>query len=295
MSAIRIRAHCKINLCLEILGRRPDGYHDLATVFQAVSLADEMTVEVLEEERIEVAVPKGGAPEGPENLCWRAAERYQARCHWPQGVRIVLHKRVPAASGLGGGSTDAAAVLTALASLDGDAPAGDVLKQIAAELGSDVAFFLGHGTALGRGRGERLSTLPPLPECRVVLVRPDLAVPTAEAYAMLGPDDYTDGRRAEAMAAALRGGRPLVEVLAHARNGFTRALVERWPVLGELTERLRQAGALASQISGSGSAVFGLFEAEPADALLEALCAAGHWVRVVVPVRSGCDIVERTE
>lgn len=291
MPELRMRCFCKVNLCLEVLGRRADGYHELRTVFQTVSLADELALEVPGSD-IEVSVPGGGAPAGPDNLCWQAAAAYRRARGWPEGVRIELRKHVPAGAGLGGGSSNAAGVLTGLAALDRQPPAESELLCLAAELGSDVAFFVKGGTALGRGRGEQLQALPTLSDCWLVLARPDLAIPTAEAYALLAPQDFTEGARAEAMADVLRRGGSAVEAARHVYNSFTRPLVERWPQMAELTGSLARAGALAAAISGSGSAAFGLFtEAEAASAAAEELVAEGLWATVTRPTECASQFV----
>ena len=242
---IELHAFCKVNLCLEITGRRDDGYHDLATIFQTVSLSDSVTIEARDEPGITISVPEGGAPETEENLCWRAAELYQRERDWPRGVAITLRKNVPSGAGLGGGSSDAAAVLTGLASMDEAPPDRDVLNELAGQLGADVPFFLAGGTALATGRGDQIVALPDLPACRIVLVRPDLTISTAEAYGMLGEADFTDGGDAEAMALAIRD-EAAVNIPPHVFNGFSRALEARWPVLAELKQDLRDYGAVAS-------------------------------------------------
>lgn len=296
MRSVSVRAPAKVNLCLEILRRRPDGYHDLATVFQAVSLADELRVTVRERPGIELSVPGGGAPEGPGNLAWQAADSYAQARGWPPGVSIELRKHIPAGAGLGGGSSDAAATLRALAALDAEPPEMEALTALAVEIGSDVAFLIRGGTAIGRGRGEELEALPPLKGCAIVLARPELSISTADAYGMLEECDFTDGAHAREMAAALRAGGSVGAVATHVFNGFTRVLVERWPVLGELTARLGKTGALAAEITGSGSAVLGLFDDERAAGMAaDELERDGLWSEVARPVTALPEIRERTE
>ena len=288
---MRLLAHCKVNLCLEVLGRRGDGYHDLATVFQTVSPADEFNVEVGGTD-IQVIVTAGEAPAGPENLCWRAAESYRQLRGWPVGVRIELTKRVPSAAGLGGGSSDAAATLNALAALDAQPLEPDDIRRLAAALGSDVAFFIEGGTALGTGRGERLEQLPALDSVSIVLAKPELAIPTAEAYGMLRAGDFTDGTRAQAMAQVIRRGGSVAEIAGYVHNAFTAALTHRWPVLRETLDAIKRAGAVAAQVSGSGAACFGLFEScEQAEQAAESLRRAGLWAQAAWTVAYGCEIV----
>ena len=295
MAAIHLRACAKINLCLEIPGRREDGYHDLATVFQSVSLADELAIETLDGPGIELRVPSGGAPAGPENLVWRAAQHYQDLRGWPAGVSIELTKRIPSGAGLGGGSSDAAAVLAGLARRDDDPPAADVLWQVAAELGADVPFFLTGGTAIAQGRGDLIRPLPDLPDCWIVLVQPDLRISTAEAFGMLAATDFSDGSDAEAMADAIARG-DLSATIRLVRNDFSRALEERWPQLAALKRALREQGALTAEITGSGSVVFGIFDdSEAARGAARASGAEGDWAEVVSPVRSGWEIADEWE
>ncbi|MFP4249416.1 MAG: 4-(cytidine 5'-diphospho)-2-C-methyl-D-erythritol kinase [Armatimonadota bacterium] len=291
-SSISLSAFCKVNLCLEITGRRDDGYHDLATVFQSVSLADAVTIEAREEPGLSVSVPDGGAPEGAANLCWQAAEAYQAERGWPGGVAVTLDKRVPSGAGLGGGSSDAAAVLRGLAELDRAPLSQSVLEEIARGLGADVPFFLTGGTAVATGRGDQITSLPDLPACRILLVRPDLEISTAEAFGMLSESDFTDGERASSMADAIAAG-AAGEIPAHVFNGFSRVLEERWPVLGELKRAMADHGAIAAEITGSGSAVFGIFD-DHAAALAsgEALAERGHWARLTEPVPCGTLMAE---
>ncbi|MGI5818031.1 MAG: 4-(cytidine 5'-diphospho)-2-C-methyl-D-erythritol kinase [Armatimonadota bacterium] len=294
MESIRLLAYAKINLCLEVLGRRDDGYHDLATVFQSVMLADELQIETRDESGVSLRVPEGGAPEGPENLCWRAAEVYQRLRGWPGGMLIELHKQIPVGAGLAGGSTDAAAVLRGLAEIDTHPPAYETLERAAAALGSDVPFCLAGGTALGEGRGERLTEFSATPVYRVCLVRPDLEISTAEAYAMLTPEDFTPGSRARELAAYCATAEPLRDWAHLVSNAFAEPLQRRWPVLGELKEQLKQMGASAAEITGSGSTVFGLFDrAGLADAAAEVLVQEGYWARSVMCAARGSEPMER--
>lgn len=296
MSAVTINACAKINLCLEVLRRRPDGYHELATVFQAVTLADRVRVEPREEPGISLEVVGEAVPAGRDNLAWRAVEVYQQMRHWPDGAAITLLKRVPVGAGLGGGSSDAAAVMLGLAELDPQPPDAQHLTRAMTILGSDVPFFLTHGTAFGRSRGDELVGLADLPECWIVLTRPEFSVSTREAYELLEPRDFTNGARAHQMADAIDAGAPIEEIAGLVINAFARPLTERWPVFGELKSALRAAGALAAEITGSGSAVFGLFAtADEAERARARIAAQGRWACVVQPVPVDTEIVESVE
>lgn len=287
MAHISLRCFCKVNLCLEILGRREDGYHDLATIFQTVSLADLLSIEAPAEQSV-LTAPEGGAPEGPENLCLRALAAYRELRGWPAGACLELTKRVPAGAGLGGGSSNAAATLCGLAQLDEEPPDTGTLHELAAGLGSDVPFFIEGGTALGTGRGERIEQLRPLSGLNLVLARPELSIGTAEAYGLLDQSDFTDGARAAAMAEAIRAGAGPERVAEHVHNGFTRAVVGRWPELGAVLEALGDVGAMRAEVSGSGSACFGLFPGpEAAEDAATRLQVLGIWAVAVEGVNLG--------
>lgn len=296
MNAVRVKACAKINLCLEVVGRRPDGYHDLATIFQAVSLHDDVEVKLRDERGIRLDVEGADVPPGRDNLAWRAAQVYRQMRKWPAGASIRLIKRIPLGAGLGGGSSDAAAVVLALREMD-PAPL-DVaqVERLMAALGSDVPFFLTHGTAIGYGRGDDVAGLTDLPYCWIVLVKPQLSISTVAAYRMLKRRDLTDGTHAQAMAEAIDRGAELDEIAQHVHNAFARPLTERWPLFGELKRRLMDAGALTAEITGSGSVVFGLFRAhEEAKRAAEVLEAEGLWACVVEPMPAGAEIVECVE
>jgi 4-diphosphocytidyl-2-C-methyl-D-erythritol kinase len=255
-SAARLSAPAKINLRLNVLGKRPDGYHDIDTLFQAIDLADEVTVR-LDGEGVRLDVV--GAELGPteDNLAYRAALRFAADVGHSGGVAIELTKRVPAGAGLGGGSSDAAAVLRCLAALRGVDGTDARLGHAAAALGSDVPFFLCESPlARGRGRGEVLEPVVPLPEADLVLVSPPVHVATAEAYAAL-----STSRRGSAPAVHEVGTAPRswAEVAAHASNDFQAVVAGAHAEIRRSIDAVRSAGAAFTLMSGSGSSVFGAF------------------------------------
>jgi 4-diphosphocytidyl-2-C-methyl-D-erythritol kinase len=257
-----VRAHAKVNLDLRVLGARPDGYHELRTVFQSIDLHDSLVC-AARPGAFTVVCRTAGVPLDSTNLVWVAAARLWTalgRAGEPRDTRISIEKEIPVAAGLGGGSADAAAALLALARLWGGAPV-TLLREVAAEVGADVPFFLSGGTALGLGRGEEIYPLVDLPPHWVVIVRPPYGVSTAEAYAW-----YDEDR-----AAGLREPREL-QVLpvpwptraAQMINDLEPPVVRRHPEIGALKTALRVAGAVAAAMSGSGSAVFGLFRSRAA-------------------------------
>ena len=255
-----LSAHAKINLDLRILGERGDGYHDLKTIFQALALHDELTftrrkgpfVIECDDEKI---------PTDERNLVWKAASLLwrtvvERRGAAPRDVAVRLRKRIPVSAGLGGGSANAAMALLGLPrvwGVDVDIP---TLSRIAASVGSDVPFFLVGGTALGLGRGDDIYPLVDLPRTYVVIVRPHFGVSTVEAYG------WYDNEPRRPLRDATR--RPLPERwpewAMNLRNDLEAPVVRHHPAVGGIKQLLLDAGAVVAAMSGSGSAVFGLFE-----------------------------------
>lgn len=272
-------APAKINLTLEILGRRSDGYHNLRSVMQAISLYDVITVEDAPFPRISVA---GGSPDAPadeRNLVYRAAQALDQSTGGGHGARIALEKRIPVGAGLGGGSSDAAATLLALNHLWGTGLSTESLMEIGSTLGSDVPFFLTGGTALAEGRGERLTPLPPPERLWLVVAWPDFHLSTPAVYARLD-DRGIEGQasdRSATLASMLPGGS--VETVAAAIwNDMEQAAFDLCPTAGVVRDALLERGALAAMLSGSGSAVFGLAEDEAeAHSLAGKMKALGTW------------------
>ena len=252
-------AFAKINLDLRILGVRGDGFHDLKTVFQALALHDVLTFTVRKGPfAIECDDPK--IPTDEQNLIWKAASLLWrtagGRGNAPRNVVVGLRKRVPDQAGLGGGSADAAMALLGLAKawkLDIDVP---TLSRVSAAVGSDVPFFLVGGTALGLGRGDDIYPLADLPRTYVVIVRPQFGVSTVEAYGWYDTEPRRSAR--EPARKPLPDRWP--EWAANLRNDLEPAVVRHHPTVGRIKQALVDAGAVFAAMSGSGSAVFGLFE-----------------------------------
>lgn len=252
-----VPSFAKVNLSLKVLGRRADGYHELRTVFQTVGLHDRITLEFTPARRgLEVTLEDPLAI--PDNLALRAARLYCERQGVRGRLRMRLEKRIPMGAGLGGGSSNAAAVLLALGPLTGRCVPPEALGDMAAGLGSDVPFFLYGGTALGLGRGEELYPLPDAPRYPVLIVAPPVHVSTAEAYLALGRPELTspvDCRK-------LRNFQSFVwraEYLSGAENDFESAVFRLHPELGRWKRKLERLGARAARLSGSGAALFGVF------------------------------------
>ena len=265
----RSPAFAKVNLGLRVLGRRPDGYHEIRTVFQSVGFHDRVQVSFRpgRERRLDLECDHEDLNhEG--NLAWRAADRLMRRMRLDGHVRIRLAKRIPAGAGLGGGSSDAATVLRLLPALLEEPPSRKALHEVAAALGSDVPYFLLGGTVAASGRGTRLAPIRETAPLPIVLVLPDIKVSTEWAYGALA-----DSRESRLPSAA--SWRMLEDVSSERRpldsealgrssewmlNDFESVVFQRFPALGEIKRQILACGAHHALLSGSGSALFGIFE-----------------------------------
>lgn len=272
MEQIVLRAYAKINLSLDITGRRADGYHDLDTVMQSVSLADTVDLAKTADGIISVRCDDAAIPQDGENIAHRAALAYFDAAGLPvQGVSVGIRKRIPSQAGLGGGSADAAAVLRGLCALFAPLPE-DALLRAGASVGADVPFCLTGGCLRAQGIGERLSPVPALPDCTVLIAKPPVGMSTVAAYAAYDrlPAGYPP--RTGALIHALDCG-SLSAVGAALDNVFASAAP--LPAVESLCHALRAGGASGACMSGSGTAVFGLFT-DAADARLCAETLSGN-------------------
>jgi 4-diphosphocytidyl-2-C-methyl-D-erythritol kinase len=259
---LEVQAHAKINLSLSVFGKRPDGYHDIESIMQRLKLAD--TLELKRGRKITLSCPDSNLPEDRNNLVFRAAELFLESAPLygksvDSGVDIVLRKRIPIAAGLGGGSSDAAAVLVGMDRLfDTELPRQALLKM-AAEIGSDVPFFVsGRSAALATGRGERLQNAEPLGECHILLVNPGFAVSTRWVY-----ENYAlTSRGNQYNVAPEKYGGALEQISGERKifNDLEAVTVKRFPEIGLIKKKMSRDGALAVLMSGSGPTVFGLFD-----------------------------------
>jgi 4-diphosphocytidyl-2-C-methyl-D-erythritol kinase len=258
---LRVRAFAKINLSLRVLGVRAEGYHELRTVFQSIALHDTLSI-ARTDGGLSLSCDDPACPADADNLVWRAAERVwraAGKRGAPHGVRIRLTKRIPIRAGLGGGSSDAAAALRALGALWRVKEADQ--REIGRQLGADVPYFFEGGTVLGLERGDVLFPLFDRPAAWVVLALPPFGVSTAEAF---GWFDAAPRARRPARGTAARERSPVEE--GRALNDLEGPVAARHPEIASLVRALKRSGAAQAAMSGSGSAVFGLFDRR-ADAL----------------------------
>jgi 4-diphosphocytidyl-2-C-methyl-D-erythritol kinase len=259
-SAVRVRCPGKINWILKVGGRRPDGFHEVITVLQAIDLWDTLTLH--RSGSLTMSCNRTGIPTDGENLVIRAARALARRA----GIReptasIHLEKSIPAGGGLGGGSSDAAGTLLGLDRLWSLGFSRESLAEVGAELGSDVPFFLAGGTALGTGRGERIEPLPFAGKVYLLLGFPAVMISTAEVYAGL-PSDLTPLGNGVNLGALRALKLPEYKDFGFAANDLEPVVFDRWPELKSFRDGLLQEGAMHAMLSGSGSTVFGVFEGE---------------------------------
>jgi 4-diphosphocytidyl-2-C-methyl-D-erythritol kinase len=253
---LRVQAYAKINLALQVLGRRSDGFHEIRTVFQSIDLHDELEVQPSARLELECLSLPDVPPD--DNLVMKAARALCEAAKPGCGARLILRKRIPTGAGLGGGSSDAAAALIALSRFWGLSPAAAQLHDLASRLGSDVPFFLQGGTGLGIGRGEEVYPLPDFPESCLAVVFPGVHVNTAEAYRRLGLG-LTSAASAHKMLGFCDRLADSRDVTAGVFNDFETSILPAYPAIREAKEFLKSRGAMATLLSGSGSSVFGFF------------------------------------
>ena len=267
---VTVEANAKINLTLDILGKRPDGFHEVAMVMQTIGLHDTLVMEKTERD-IELSINVPWLKADEKNLAWRAAELIRQEYGLEGGVRIELTKRIPVAAGLAGGSADAAAVLKGMNDLYGLQLDEEKLCELGARLGSDIPFCIMGGTMLATGRGEVLTRLSDMPETWVVLAKPRISVSTAWAYQNYdeqGAERHPDN---EAIKQAIdRGNRKAVAGLLC--NVLESVTIKKYDVIAEYKQMMLDKGAMASMMSGSGPTVFGLAKSrEQAESIADVL------------------------
>ncbi len=254
-------AHAKLNLGLKILGRRRDGFHDILSVFQTVDLRDRLRFMPTEPGRIVLSCDDPNLPVGPENLVYKAIVAFQTYTGMDRGVAVALEKQIPMGAGLGGGSSDAAAVLRVLNRMWDVGLSNRELRDIGATLGADVPFFVAEkGTAVVAGWGDQLRYVAWSADVVYVLVCPGFEVPTGWAYAnyekpLTGASEYH-----KFLNSVNFDDLPISDLLCHIENDFLPLIVQTHPETRDILSRLTDAGALVASMSGSGSTLYGIFE-----------------------------------
>lgn len=251
-------AYAKVNLTLDVLDKREDGYHDLKSVMQTLSIRDDIEIDVGTGKPWKLLCSKEGIPTDERNLAWKAAKVYcDAMNKDPNGLEIRITKRIPVEAGMGGGSADAAAVLRALNDYYGNPLSILALAELGAQVGSDVPFCVVGGTAMVEGKGEKLRKLPDMPDCIFVVCKPDFSVSTPALYKKI--DEVTIPKRPDhqAMESALLAG-DLEKVAHNLHNVFDPVVTEEHLELNYIKSLFHQYGAVGYQMTGSGSAVYAI-------------------------------------
>ena len=257
---LRLKAYGKINLALDVLGRRQDGYHEVRMIMQTVGLHDRIDLYRTSEPGIRIETNLFYLPTNEQNLAYRAAKLLMDEFHIRQGVAIHLRKFIPVSAGMAGGSTDAASVLFGVNKMFGLGLTTRDLMERGVTLGADIPYCLMRGTALSEGIGEKLSELPPMPQCQVLIAKPGISVYTKTVYERLdamelAPEDHPD---IDGMVDAIRR-RDLMEVAGKFGNVLELVTGETYPVIAKIEQVMRDYGAVNAMMSGSGPTVFGLF------------------------------------
>ena len=258
MTTLYEGAYAKVNLTLDVLGKREDGYHDLKSVMQTLSIRDDIEIDVGTGKPWVLKCDKEGIPCDERNLAWKAAKVYCDALHYdPDGLEIRITKRIPSQAGMGGGSADAAAVLRALNRHYGDPLSIGALAELGATVGSDVPFCVVCGTCMCEGRGEKLRRLPDMPDCIFVVVKPEFSVSTPELFHKI--DSVAISKRPDhvAMESALLAG-DLLKVSQNVFNVFDPVVTVDHPELNYIKSLFHQYGAVGYQMTGSGSAVYAI-------------------------------------
>ena len=258
MTTLYEGAFAKLNLTLDVLGKREDGYHDLQSVMQSISIRDDVEIDIGTGKPWKLLCSVEGIPTDETNLAWKAAKVYCDALHKdPDGIEIRILKRIPSGAGMGGGSADAAAVLRALNRHYGEPLSVLALAELGAQVGSDVPFCVLCGTAMVEGRGERLRKLPDMPDCIFVVCKPEFSVSTPELYKKIDQVAIAKRPDNQAMESALLAG-DLLKVSQNLCNVFDPVVTQDHLELNYIKSIFHQYGAVGYQMTGSGSAVFAI-------------------------------------
>jgi 4-diphosphocytidyl-2-C-methyl-D-erythritol kinase len=261
MNSLTVKARAKINLALDVLYKRPDGYHELSMVMQSIRLHDTLLIKKTDKPGVHLTCDRDNPPADENNLVYKAVKYLIDSCRIASGVSVKLTKKIPVSAGLGGGSSDCAAALTGVNELFNLGLTREQLMQTSRKFGADVPFCVMRGTALAEGTGEKLTALPQHPPVYIVLVCPGIYVSTADIYREWTA--HTPGQsRIQPLMDALRN-QDIQGIAACFSNGLTGITSRQYPEIQNLIDEMITLGAINASMSGSGPAVFGYFESRP--------------------------------
>ena len=261
MDKMELKALGKINLGLDVLGRRENGYHDVRMVMQTIHLYDQLLIQKSEAPGIQIHSNLSFLPVNENNLVYKAGKLLMDEFDIHTGVSVELNKRIPVAAGMAGGSTDAAAMLYGMNQLFGLKLKRKDLMERGVQIGADVPYCIMRGTALAEGIGEKLSSLPPMVKCPVLIAKPAVSVSTKFVYQNLKLDEQTPHPNIDALIADIRN-KDLDGICADMGNVLETVTIPNYPIIAQIKEQMLKSGAKASMMSGSGPTVFGLFADE---------------------------------
>lgn len=262
MDRICLKANAKINLGLDVIRKRPDGYHEVRMIMQMLSLHDRVTIEKTDEPGIRLTTNLSFLPNDERNIAWKAAKQMQETFALPGGVSIQIEKRIPVAAGMAGGSTNCAAVLLGMNSLYDLGLDIEALKAIGVKMGADVPYCIMGGTALSEGIGEILTQAPPMPMCHILVAKPPFSVSTKEVYEGLALDQLKEHPDIDGILGSLEAD-DLCGVTKRLGNVLETVTMTRHPEIGQIKSLMLENGAMGALMSGSGPTVFGIFASRP--------------------------------
>ena len=258
---MRLQAFAKINLGLDVLGKREDGYHEVRMIMQTIRMYDQLDMRKSVEPGIHLTTNKKYIPVDENNLVWRAAKLMMDTCGIIEGVSIHLHKVIPVAAGMAGGSSDAAATLVGMNRLFHCGLSKEKLMELGVQIGADVPYCVLRGTALAEGIGEKLTVLPPLPDCWILIGKPGISVSTKYVYTTLDLNTDTVHPDIDGMKKALDDGN-LYGITERMGNVLQDVTIPAYPEVERIKEQMKTLGAVNAMMSGSGPTVFGIFDNE---------------------------------
>lgn len=259
MESIELKAYAKINLGLDVIRKREDGYHEVSMIMQTVDLYDTLTFTRKEQDGIWIRTNREDIPTDEHNLVYRAIRLLKETYHITQGVEVSLVKRIPVAAGMAGGSTDCATALVGVSKLFGLSLTKQVLMELGVRLGADVPYCILQGTALSEGIGEVLTPLPAMPQCHILIAKPPIAVSTKYVYEHLDAQGVSEHPDIAGMCESIRAGN-LDGIVARMANVLETVTIPAHPEIRRIKERMKENGAKEALMSGSGPTVFGIYE-----------------------------------
>lgn len=281
---MRLQAFAKINLGLDVLGKREDGYHEVRMIMQTIRMYDQLDMRKSVEPGIHLTTNKKYIPVDENNLVWRAAKLMMDTCGIIEGVSIHLHKVIPVAAGMAGGSSDAAATLVGMNRLFHCGLSKEKLMELGVQIGADVPYCVLRGTALAEGIGEKLTVLPPMPDCWILIGKPGISVSTKYVYTTLDLNTDTVHPDIDGMKKALEDGN-LYGITERMGNVLQDVTIPAYPEVERIKEQMKALGAVNAMMSGSGPTVFGIFDnEEKAQAACQKLRESGSCQQVFLTV-----------